>query len=369
MKQDFKLVLKVSFLVLALLVLSAPLYSQVSYKTLVISAKVGEVIDKSENEDYQLFYFGDDFSSARFLLGSDGKYYIRINMIDSSKSRTLMINENELIKYADKVELSNAIENGAYKPGFSEISVDSTAGKLHLRLKNPYYLDYYTKLPFAKNYEPSKKFRPIFGFGLGIKFLNMDLSEIKGIYDYVEQSVRDKGFTIPSNELDGGPNKFIAANFYLRIYDSFGLSMEAGKGVGSEWSTYFTSVQLKYHFGFKKIDWLKLYAGAGFSKAGFKYDQHYGVPVTSTNSGYYWRLDNIFTESYSKAYTLSVGTDMGSFDYKKKVYTTFFVDLSYSFFNEKEYTVSEVLEGNTWSKSGKTNIGSFIISSGVKIYL
>jgi|GEM_PF-5080594 len=344
---------------------SVKTHSEDSVKTVVLSNKTGEVIDKSENEKYGIFPRIDNLDSIRILWSPAKQYFIRISMQEKSLSKEYQINEQNLINLTERIELKDAIDDGIFKPGYTEISVDTTADKMHVKFKN----DYFSPMPWAKKQKPDNRFHPIFGAGIGMKYFNMDLSGIKGFYDYVEQTVRNAGYTISKNSLDDGPDLFYALNFYLYFFESFGVYFEAGKGIDSDWDTYYTSGSVKYYINFGKTDWLKLYFGGGYTKVGYKTTLGYGAIISEiTPNGSYWLLKEISSEGSSNGFTLNIGSDAGYFNYTDHIYFTFFADASYAFFPEKKYENSIVVDDVTYSKTSTTKFNGLIITSGIKIY-
>ena len=223
-------------------------------------------------------------------------------------------------------------------------------------------------MAFVKNVQSKNKFHPNMGIGGSIKYIKTDLGEFKRMYDNIEESIRSKGFLISSSNLDNGPNKFITANIFIRILESYGLYFEAGKGTEGKWDTFYTSGSIRYYIDFKRLDWLKLHMGLGYTKIGFKVQENYGTAISTTNNGSYWRLDEINTEGNSKGFTLNLGTDFGLFDYSSHTYLTLFTDFSYSFFEEKQYTVSYTGPEISFANLSKTNFKKFIISIGLNLY-
>jgi hypothetical protein len=355
----------IKFVVLLMAVCSG-LLAQVEYRTVVISPRVGESIDAAENSEYGLFPAGVSFKSARFLKGQGNKFFVEFTFSDTTQPKLMDVSPELLLRYTERVELKDAMEDGIYKPGFSKMSVDSAGGKFYVKFKN----DYFTKLPFVKNLPPKYKFHPLFGLGVGTKFMNTDLSGMKGLYDYVEETIRSNGFAINPNSLDDGPKMFVTGNFYLTVFKSLGLYMEAGKSVGSSWNSYYTSIAARYYYDFKDPSWLKLYAGAGYAKIGYKSQQTYGSRFSTINSyGEFWQLDSIKTEASSSGFVFNLGSEIGFFDYKQNYYFTLFADVGYSVFPEKIYTVAYQGPEYNFYKTASVKLGGFSVSTGIKLYL
>jgi hypothetical protein len=338
---------------------------QDSVKIVVLSYKTGEVIDKNENEKYEVLPYTDNIDSIKILWSPAKQYFIRISMQEKSLSKEFQINEQNLIRLTERIELKDAIEKGIYKPGFSEISIDTSGTKMYVKLKN----DYFTVMPWAKNPKSNNNFHPMLGVGAGFKYMDMDLSEIKGFYDYVEQTVRSKGYAIVQNSLDEGPNSFYAFNIYLYLLESFGVFFEAGKGLGGSWDSYYTSGSLKYYINFGKTEWFKLYLGGGYTKVGFKGAQSYNATISEISpNGSYWLLDDITTEGNSHGFTLNIGSDAGYFDYNNRFYFTVYADVSYAFFPEKTYNNSITIDNVVYTKTSSTKFNGLMFTSGIKIY-
>lgn len=353
-------------IVVLLMALCSGLFAQVGYRTVVISPKVGESIDAAENSEYGLFSAGSSFKAARFLKGQGNKFFVEFTFSDSTKPNMLDVSYDLLLRYTERVELKDAFDDGVYKPGFSSMSLDSAADKFYVKFKN----EYFTKLPYVKNLPPKYKFHPLFGVGGGLKVMNADLSGMKGLYDYVEETIRSNGFYISPNSLDDGPKMFVTGNFYLTVFQSLGLYMEAGKSVGSNWKTYYTSVGARYYYDFKDPSWLKLYAGAGYAMIGFKGQNTYGTRFSTINSyGEYWQLDEINTEGSSSGFIFNLGSEIGFFDYKQNFYFTVFTDVGYSLFPEKKYTVAYQGPEYNFFKTTTTKFGGISVSTGIKLYL
>ncbi|MCI0471994.1 MAG: hypothetical protein L0Y76_00240, partial [Ignavibacteria bacterium] len=151
--------------------------------------------------------------------------------------------------------------------------------------------------------------------------------------------------------------------------ESFGVYFEAGKGTDSGWDTYYTSGSIKYYVNFGKTDWLKLYLGGGYTKVGYKTTQGYGAIISEiTPNGSYWLLKEISSEGSSNGFTLNIGSDAGYFNYADHIYFTFFADASYTFFPEKKYDNSIIVDDITYSKTSTTKFNGLMLTSGIKIY-
>jgi opacity protein-like surface antigen len=338
---------------------------QDSVKNVILSDKTGEVIDKTENEKYNVFPNIENLDSVRILWSPEKKYFVQISMRDKNKSKEFHINEENIIRLTERIELKKVIDKGYFKPGLSEISIDTSATTMTVKFKN----EYFEELPWVKNIRTENKFHPHFGAGIGFKLINMDLSGMKEFYDYVEQTVRSKGYSISSNNLDNGPRLFYAFNFYIYLIESFGFYFETGQGLNSNWESHFVSGSLKYYFNLPNTDWIKPYFGAGYTIIGFKGQNTYEARISPINEqGYYWVLKDISTEGNSKGFTLSAGAETGYFDYDNHFYFTLFADISYALFPEKTYKYSQSAAEFNFINSSSTSFKGLMLTSGIKIY-
>lgn len=80
-------------------------YAQEEGKVIVVSSKVGEVIDREERDTYQLFQSFSSYQSAQFLELPDGSYNINITYLEGKASRTQVwrISRHELVENYQKV--------------------------------------------------------------------------------------------------------------------------------------------------------------------------------------------------------------------------------------------------------------------------
>lgn len=356
---------KILIITFLIITLNIKLFSQSDSKTVVLSNLVGDYIDKNENIKYKVFPDIYNFKSVKILWDSINYYRLFVTFNDSLKVKSSRINVDQLTEYSERIEFCDAINDGVYEPGYSNITIDTLEDKLFVRLNN----NSFEKFPFARKIKNTNNFRPLFGFGGSLKFTKIDLTEIKQMFDYLEETISNKGFSIYPNNLDNGTNKMISANLFIRIYEGFGLYMEAGKSLNSKWNIYATSGLLRYYIDFPKIEWMKLHLGIGYTKLGFETAQNYFTPISSGNYGSFERLDSVTFEGTSKGCNLNIGTDIGIFDYKRKIYVTFFLDFNFLLFNGKEYSLLYDNGEINLSKTGKTSFNKFIISTGINIYL
>lgn len=117
-----------------------------SSKVIIISTKVGEVIDRQERDKYQMFQAFPDFQSAKFLLMPDSTYAIHITYLKNKnqKTQTWNISKQEFLeKYKKPLDYFNpdssqysdlwknpliqieTVDNQKYKGSLQGLSADS----------------------------------------------------------------------------------------------------------------------------------------------------------------------------------------------------------------------------------------------------
>jgi hypothetical protein len=269
-------------------------------KPVIISSKVGEQIDSVERIKYGILggkFF--DFKSAVFYRTNDGKYFVKINC---AKDTIISIDENTLFSTALRVEYFDDISKGI-PPLNPKFLLDSTENNYAVRINNVYP----DKLPFASSNRKSKPSDPIVGLGVSFSYMLVDLGPVQNFFNKVENSFKESGWEVGSNNLDFNVSAMYAFNLYIRLFSTLGLDFETGKSTNSDVDLWYSAGYLCYNFDLKKPGWIKPFVSAGIGKYSYYVEKFYNAEV-NTNGAY---LEKISSGGGRAGYFFKTGFDLG----------------------------------------------------------
>ena len=93
-------------------------FAQDSAYVVVLSPKVGNVIDNAERQHYGFFQNVKDFYSAAIVRRMDGKFFARITLSSSGANeiQSIPLSESSVFRYAEKIENFEDMKIGVYIP-------------------------------------------------------------------------------------------------------------------------------------------------------------------------------------------------------------------------------------------------------------
>jgi opacity protein-like surface antigen len=260
---------------LALLSIPKSVLAQDNDKVLILSPRVGSVIDAGERERYGLFQGIKGFDRAVFFQTPEKKYYAKIMCVGSDGARrdtTVQYSEDELKMLAEQIDHFEDIQKGTYKMGQQPATLKVVERQGQVVKQEP------DLLPFAAQAgEFETESYPDWGFGIGLSTYSPDFSGLNAAFASVEQKYRNQGYSVPLVTLGFHPSSCLWYNIKIRFSRSLGLLLEVGTANNGDTAHVLRAVSATglYHFEAFKISWLRPYVGAGLGRYHFRVTQDY----------------------------------------------------------------------------------------------
>ena len=331
---------------------SSVVSAQDSAKVIILSPRIGAVLDRQKRDYFQILMRVNDFESAVFYQSADKRCFAKISLrpkLVPPKDTTIYYPVGFMINISEKIDHFEDLQEGKYhmgaQPSFLASQLDTAGarflvqGALASQLDTSGTLSLVSpgrwkdeELPFAGD---AKKYFfddfPDWGFGLGYSAYFADLSSITSALTKVESRYRNLGYEIQSNSLNTHVSPLRLLNLKIRFSSSFGALCEAGKAIGSdnvlmEWF----SASMLYRFQTFKETRIFPFVGAGVTVVYINAEQYYGNRISSVDT-----LDQ-YTTQYNQLASISVSasetglsiTGGADWDYQNVFSVTPYVTLS-----------------------------------------
>jgi hypothetical protein len=352
-KNKMRHTLKISISIIFVFLISG--YSMSQDKPVILSEKVGEIVDLQESEKYNLFGKYQNFKSASYYRNSEGKYYVKISYQISEKSTKdtiIVLSEKKVFNTALRFEFYEDIVEGIY-PKNPKFSLDTLDNKYFVMISNVYK----DILPFV---DPKQKLIPNRSSSLGVSFsyVPLDLSSVKSFFDEAENSFRRDGWNIPKNNLNFNVSAMYSFNLYIRIYKTLGLEFETGKSIGPNVEFWSSAGFVRYGFDFEKLPGIRPFVSAGIGKQSYYVEATYNNAIVDSSGAY---LDKIWSGGGKVGYFLKTGfeawlpTKSGYFPICLNAFAI------YSYIPE--------ITSTSYGYTTKVKLGGFRFGAGLRIYL
>ncbi|MFC2092710.1 hypothetical protein ACFLSV_02305 [Bacteroidota bacterium] len=348
MRHSLKITIAIIFIVLF------SEYSLSQDRIVIISEKVGEMMDSNEKESYSLFTNYKDFKSAVFYRSSEGKYYVRViceTLGNITKDTVIHLGEASVFRAALRVEYYKDIVEGIH-PKNPKYSLDTLNNKYYVRISNVYK----DVLPFV---DPIRKRipNPLVGFDISLFYVSPDLSSVESFFKEAENSFRREGWNIPKNNLNFNVSTMYSFNLYIEIYKTLGIEIETGKSIGPDIELWYSVGFLRYGFDIEKLPSIRPYISAGIGKHSYFVEATYNNAIVSSGGAY---LERISSEGGKVGYFFKAGSDFwlptegGYFPLCLNAFAT------YSYIPE--------IVSTYYGYTTKVKLGGFRFGAGLRIY-
>jgi hypothetical protein len=202
---------------------SSVVSAQDSAKVIILSPRIGAVLDRQKRDYFQILMRVNDFESAVFYQSADKRCFAKISLrpkLVPPKDTTIYYPVGFMINISEKIDHFEDLQEGKYhmgaQPSFLASQLDTAGarflvqGALASQLDTSGTLSLVSpgrwkdeELPFAGD---AKKYFfddfPDWGFGLGYSAYFADLSSITSALTKVESRYRNLGYEIQSNSLN-----------------------------------------------------------------------------------------------------------------------------------------------------------------------
>jgi hypothetical protein len=296
--------------------------AQDSARVIILSPRIGAVLNRQERDYFQILMRVNDFESAVFYQLPDKRCFAKISLrpkLAPAKDTTIFYPIGFILNISEKIDHYESMLDGKYQmgdqPSFSASQLDTAGARFVVQgaLASP--LDttgalsvmpdarwMVQELPFAGD---ADKFFfddfPDWGFGLGYSAYIADLSGITSALTKVENRYRNLGYDIQTNSLNTQVSPLRLFDLKIRLSSSLAVLCEAGKSLGSdnlqmEWF----STSLLYRFQTFKAERFFPFVGAGVAVVYISGEQSYGNRISPIDT-----VDQ-YTTQYNQLASISV---------------------------------------------------------------
>jgi hypothetical protein len=296
---------------LALVSIPKRVLAQDTDKVVILSPRVGTMIDASERDHFHLFPQIKGFNRAVVYETPGKTYYIVIVSVrpnGTTKQTIVPYRENELLTLAEQIDHFEDLEKGTYQMGQQQATL-RVVGRQDQVVEQQSDL-----LPFAlkTNESPLESF-PQLGVGVGISASSLDPGGIAVAFNAIEEKYRKQGYTIIHQSLNLDPPMQYRCNLTLRLSQSFALLVDVGRSFGTGLELKTVSARALYCFRVFEQRWVRPFAGGGILFSHFSIEKEYGdqnriSPIQS--SGVYDYLESVSAEGGNIGLMLDAGIDL-----------------------------------------------------------
>jgi len=301
----------------------------------VLSQRVGPVIDSAEAEHFSLFRQFRNFQRAKIFKLPGGEYYARVWVRAPGGAIHDTVSEySEALLYilAEKIEHYESLKDGSYHMGDqpprliaveesdssgvwipqhrpaprSVVGTQDTVARAHVLPD---------LLPFAgKSDRLQIDEYPNLGFGIGISTFSPDLSGLNKAVGAIQYKYEQQGFIVGSQspELALGPLLWV----HLKVRANYAVAVlaEAGSSLSKDDVTFYAiTASLLYHFRPVQESWFRPYAGVGFATYRYSIALHYDARISPiTDFGSYSTLDRIVLKGSKAAPLVRAGLELSA---------------------------------------------------------
>lgn len=274
-------------------------------RVIILSPRVGEMIDIPERDKFNIFKSIKGFLTAEIFEIPDSSYkvHFRLTGLDSTVSDTLITYSlTALRQMAEKINNFEALSEGTYKMGDNQVrsfnyivkntplnfKSAKTAPVSDLTVKGE-------KIPEVKQsasvvFHTEGKIKdyfnsrfPKFGIFAGFSSYSSDLSDLSSVVNPVVDFLRSHNYMISYPQIDVNPNAFILYGLKFRFSYQFELAAEAGisgkTGTGRflnmDVSLQSASLSCIVHPDILHFKWISPFLGGGFGYYKLKFSKSF----------------------------------------------------------------------------------------------
>ncbi|MFZ4620297.1 MAG: hypothetical protein ACOYNS_07050 [Bacteroidota bacterium] len=279
------------FSILTVLLLTSPLSAQED-KVVIISRRVGMVIDREERERFHLFQQINDFVMATVFVTQKDSFYIRFRtgMSGSVSDTVISYSKSTILYLSEKIDHMEGIIEGKYTMGSIPARIYIDDGRLFARdsisrrLQLPAYPWLRSDiLPFTGG--PTVKDEiPRFYFGVGWTTYSPDFDGLRKAFvvtanQYRVRVLTNQGFIAKKPALDFSP--LMRFTFSLKVAKEWTISTEASKTQEGDDIFKAFSFSLNYYPSSWGTEFLHPFVGGGFGPYYVSTTVKYHIPIDS----------------------------------------------------------------------------------------
>ena len=319
---DMRIIKNISKQILSVIFLfSIVCYAQDSSKIIILSERVGHIVDAEEMNYYGILpSFKEGFVSATYYLRPDSQYccLVKFDNGKTVKDTLLILSYNTIKNTAFRVQTLEGIISGVSKINTSLKFVNEeevpNLGKLNQDLKSKTkketikFIVGTNKLPIKReNVDYSKiidkKVR--YGFSTGIYYNTVSFSNLGKIFNFLEENVPEAGYIIPKSNMTFNSSPIFKLSSVFLLDQNFLLEFSYGSNLAKETNEYLNHKTFTGSIGYLLpiYKYTKAFCALAYSAIEFKAYKKYSVLVNS----YQGTLESIALVGKAKGLKASMG--------------------------------------------------------------
>ncbi len=287
--------------------------AQDSTKIVILSDKIGAIVNAKEREEYKILpKFGDDFISAIFYVDSDNRYYCKVRLKDGNSFKDSIISYSYYSIKNIAVRVQTKEKGVNFNPYYVKLKLNDGSiledqdQEINLSESDKVLIGY---LPLAETDSDYSQFIEKsleVGLTTGIIITSYDYKELSHIFHLIAQKVvRD-----PSqiSESDFAVNSFplfsFSSMFILHEIISIEFEYSFGSGTKGSSSVSYESFTGSVAYLYPLSHNVSPYLSIGYKGFNFTASQNYGLPIVKDSVG---TLESISLNGKGGGLKLSVG--------------------------------------------------------------
>lgn len=270
------------------------IFPQDCSKIIILSKRVGTVIDRQERDYFELFKNFDSFNSAVFYQSPEGDFYCKIiyGSSDSLKDTTFIVKYGQLVNTAMRITYFEELKKGVTGIDPNSIGINYASCEEIKNQSGGTSVWGRQKLSGDKLSLSSIKINPQdlikqewqYGVSAGMGYNSADFNGLSKIFNILEEKIPQEGYSVTKSNLKFSTNPlFILTGslFYKDILKTdieYSFSRNENKSLSFSYKSFSVSISYLFHL----FDSAQPYVTAGYIGSSF----------TAKNDNYNDRVDD-----------------------------------------------------------------------------
>ena len=300
---------------LVLLIGTETLHAQEKDKIVILSSRVGPVLDAAKRDHYNLFQEIKDFNRGIVYQTPAKTYYARITLVGKDgkvRDTTVQYSESYLLMLAEHIDHFEDLEKGVYQMGQQPATLKVVEPQTRVGTKPPELQS--DILPFASKAEDFEaESSQLVGFAIGLSTYSPDFTGLRAAFRGIAEKYREQGYSVSDPSVDLNVSHLLWYSTKIRLYKALALLLDVGKSIDGDVEVKAVSASLLYHFRPFDVPWFRPYLGAGVGSYHFSVSNNYGegYPISPVSrGGTYTYLEAITSEGGNSGFTLDGGIEL-----------------------------------------------------------
>ncbi len=286
--------------------------AQDSMQRIIVSNRVGVVINSRDQERFGLFQQFQNFSHAFFYRTSDSAYHCWIQYETPAGIKDSVFNCSEayLLRLQEWIDHYEDIQSGGYRMGDDPPKSLAIEGE-NATADSAYRYSIFGSdiLPISQNEnEIEIEEFPTMSFGVGVSSFSLDLSRLNAAYSAIEDHLASANFPVPHQTPQLNVAPVLWYSLEIRVAHPVSILLEAADHDAGGESFSGVSGSILYSFDLPDTRLMHPYLGLGIGKYHYSETVNYGTPIDSLGN----YLDAIKSEGGSIGWLILSGVELRS---------------------------------------------------------